>query len=46
MVFLLRFVEEMELLEIAEVTGLKEGTVKIHLYRALETVRRRLGTSG
>jgi len=46
MVFLLRFVEEMELLEIVEVTGLKEGTVKIHLYRALETVRRRLGTTG
>ena len=41
--FLLRFVDEMELLEIAAVTGLKEGTVKIHLYRALETVRKRSG---
>jgi RNA polymerase sigma-70 factor (ECF subfamily) len=41
MVFLLRFVEEMELLEIAAVTGLKEGTVKVHLYRALEMVRKR-----
>ena len=46
MVFLLRFVEEMEVLEIAAVTGLKEGTVKIHLYRALETVRKRLGERG
>ena len=27
-VFLLRFVEEMDLLEIAAVTGMKEGTVK------------------
>ena len=42
-VFLLRFVEDMELLEIAAVTGLKEGTVKIHLFRALEAVRKRLG---
>jgi RNA polymerase sigma-70 factor (ECF subfamily) len=41
-VFLLRFVEEMELLEIAEVTGMKEGTVKAHLFRALESVRARL----
>jgi RNA polymerase sigma-70 factor (ECF subfamily) len=41
-VFLLRFVEDMELLEIAEVTGLKEGTVKTHLFRALESVRARL----
>jgi RNA polymerase sigma-70 factor (ECF subfamily) len=41
-VFLLRFVEDMELLEIAEVTGMKEGTVKVHLFRALHTVRARL----
>jgi len=41
-VFLLRFVEDMDLLEIAEVTGMKEGTVKAHLFRALETVRARL----
>jgi RNA polymerase sigma-70 factor (ECF subfamily) len=38
-VFLLRYVEEMELLEIAAATGLKEGAVKIHLYRALRAVR-------
>ncbi len=39
MVFLLRFVEDMELLEIAAVTGMKEGTVKTHLFRALHWVR-------
>ena len=38
-VFLLRYVEELELLEIAAVTGLKEGAVKVHLYRALRRVR-------
>jgi len=29
----------MELLEIAAVTGMKEGTVKTHLFRALKLVR-------
>jgi RNA polymerase sigma-70 factor (ECF subfamily) len=43
-VFLLRFVEEMELLEIAEVLNMTEGTVKKHLFRALQTVRQRMGT--
>jgi RNA polymerase sigma-70 factor (ECF subfamily) len=42
-VFLLRFVEDLDLLEIAAVTGLREGTVKVHLFRALEGVRKRLG---
>jgi RNA polymerase sigma-70 factor (ECF subfamily) len=41
-VFLLRFVEEMELREIGAATGMKEGTVKTHLFRALQTVRRRI----
>jgi RNA polymerase sigma-70 factor (ECF subfamily) len=41
-VFLLRFVEDMDLLEIAEITGMKEGTVKSHLFRALHSVRARL----
>ena len=41
-VFLLRFVEDMDLLEIVEVTGMKEGTVKAHLFRALQSVRARL----
>jgi len=43
-VFLLRFVEEMELREIAELMGMKESTVKSHLYRALNTVRSRVIT--
>jgi RNA polymerase sigma-70 factor (ECF subfamily) len=42
-VFLLRFVEDMDLLEIAAATGMKEGTVKVHLFRALRTVRERAG---
>ena len=42
-VFLLRFVEDMDLLEIAAATGLKEGTVKTHLFRALQAVRRTIG---
>lgn len=41
-VMLLRFVEDLDLLEIAEVTGLKLGTVKTHLFRALEAVRKAL----
>lgn len=41
-VFLLRFVEDMDILEIAAATGLKEGTVKIHLFRALRSVRARM----
>jgi RNA polymerase sigma-70 factor (ECF subfamily) len=42
-VFLLRFVEDMDLLEIAAVTGLKEGSVKVHLFRALRRVRVEVG---
>lgn len=42
-VFLLRFVEEQELSEIARATGLNEGTVKAHLSRALAKVRAELG---
>ena len=38
-VFLLRFVEDMDVLEIAAVTGMKEGTVKTHLFRAVQSVR-------
>jgi RNA polymerase sigma-70 factor, ECF subfamily len=41
-VFLLRFVEDLSLLEIAAIAGLQEGTVKTHLFRALESVRARL----
>jgi RNA polymerase sigma-70 factor, ECF subfamily len=42
-VFLLRYVEEQELGEIARATGLSEGTVKAHLSRALGKVRAELG---
>jgi RNA polymerase sigma-70 factor (ECF subfamily) len=42
-VFLLRFVEEQELSEIALATGLSEGTVKAHLSRALGRVRAEMG---
>ena len=38
-VFLLRFVEDMEITEIGRATGLSEGTVKAHLSRALGRVR-------
>lgn len=41
-VFLLRYVEDMELGEIAQSTGLSEGTVKAHLSRALAKVRAEL----
>jgi len=42
-VFLLRYVEELDLKEIADVTGMGEGTVKAHLSRALAKVRKQLG---
>jgi RNA polymerase sigma-70 factor, ECF subfamily len=40
-VFLLRFLDELELSEIANITGLPVSTVKTHLYRALATIRAR-----
>ncbi|HWR37078.1 MAG TPA: sigma-70 family RNA polymerase sigma factor [Clostridia bacterium] len=45
-VFVLRFVEELSLEEIAHALGLKTGTVKTHLSRATATVRGRLKESG
>ena len=45
-VFLLRFVEELELTDIAAVTGLPLSTVKTHLYRALAAVRARHAGGG
>ena len=44
-VFLLRFVEDMDLLEIAAATGMKEGTVKAHLFSAVRKVRRQIGAT-
>jgi RNA polymerase sigma-70 factor (ECF subfamily) len=47
-VFVLRFVEEMSLEEIAEATSLKVGTVKTHLFRAIRAIRQRVkgGSAG
>jgi RNA polymerase sigma-70 factor (ECF subfamily) len=42
-IFLLRYVEEQDLGEIAQATGLSEGTVKAHLSRALHKVRAEVG---
>jgi RNA polymerase sigma-70 factor (ECF subfamily) len=42
-VFLLRFIEEMELAEIAEAMGMPVNTVKTHLHRAVKSVRMRVG---
>ena len=41
-IFALRFVEELELSEIAGVLGLQTGSVKAQLFRSVHTVRRRL----
>jgi RNA polymerase sigma-70 factor (ECF subfamily) len=42
-IFQLKAFQEMSIPEIAEVTGLAEGTVKSHLFRATQALRRRLG---
>ncbi len=42
-VFLLRYVEELDIAEIGKATELSEGTVKAHLSRALGRVRGELG---
>jgi RNA polymerase sigma-70 factor (ECF subfamily) len=42
-VFIMRFLDEMELEEISVATGLPAPTVKTHLYRAVKAVRLRLG---
>jgi DNA-directed RNA polymerase specialized sigma24 family protein len=34
----------MDVLEIAAVTGLTEGAVKVHLFRAMKAVRKRIGS--
>jgi RNA polymerase sigma-70 factor (ECF subfamily) len=41
-VFQLKVFQEMSIAEIAEVTGLAEGTVKSHLFRATQSVRAQL----
>ena len=42
-VFLLRYVEEMDIAEIGHATGLSDGTVKAHLSRAVGRVRAEIG---
>jgi RNA polymerase sigma-70 factor (ECF subfamily) len=42
-VFQLKVFQEMSIPEIAEVTGMAEGTVKSHLFRATQSIRGQLG---
>jgi RNA polymerase sigma-70 factor (ECF subfamily) len=42
-IFLMRFIEEMELQEICQATGMQISTVKTHLHRAVKAVRLKLG---
>ena len=42
-VFLLRYVEDLEISEIAQSTGLTESTVNVYLVRAVRGIRKRLG---
>jgi RNA polymerase sigma-70 factor (ECF subfamily) len=44
-VFVMRFVEDMDLPDIAAVTGMSVPTVKTHLYRAVAAIRARLGVT-
>jgi RNA polymerase sigma-70 factor (ECF subfamily) len=45
-VFLMRFIEEMDLDEISMATGMQINTVKTHLHRAVKAVRTRVGGRG
>jgi len=42
-IFVMRFVDEMELQEICEATGMRMSTVKTHLHRAVKAVRLKVG---
>ena len=44
-VFLLRFMEDMDILEIAAATGLSESAVNVHLFRAVRRVRQSMRTT-
>ena len=44
-VFLLHFMEEMDSSEIEAATGVTRAAVKVHLFRAVHAIRRRLGKS-
>lgn len=43
-IFVLRFAEEQSLEEIADAMGLQVGTVKAHLFRAVQRVRQEVGS--
>jgi RNA polymerase sigma-70 factor (ECF subfamily) len=45
-IFLMKFSEEMPVLEISEILGMNANTVRTHLHRALKTVRSQLGAQG
>jgi RNA polymerase sigma-70 factor (ECF subfamily) len=42
-VFVLRFVDDMDIADIASATGLTCGAVNVHLFRAVRAVRKRVG---
>jgi RNA polymerase sigma-70 factor (ECF subfamily) len=44
-IFLMRFIEEMDIDEICQATGMHNSTVKTHLHRAVKAVRSKLGGS-
>jgi RNA polymerase sigma-70 factor (ECF subfamily) len=44
-VFLLRFVEDMDIADIAETTGLSQNAVNVHLFRAVRAIRKRVRTT-
>jgi RNA polymerase sigma-70 factor (ECF subfamily) len=39
----MRFIEEMDIQEICQATGMQVSTVKTHLHRAVKAVRLKLG---
>lgn len=41
----LRFVDDLEVIEIAQIMGISEGSVKVHLFRAVQSIRMMLRVS-
>jgi DNA-directed RNA polymerase specialized sigma24 family protein len=44
-VFILRYIEDLNICEIAQSTGLTESSVNVYLHRAVRGIRKRLGQS-
>jgi len=44
-VFLLRYLEDLDINEIAQSTGMTPNAVNVHLFRAVRGIRKRMGTS-